>query len=311
MADDDARKLFVAGLSDSIDEGVLRDLFTGIGATSVEVNIPRDRATGRPRGFAFVTLGTADEASKARTELDGSLQAGRSIAVRAFRSEGRPEGGREGGPREERGGDGHGHGGGGGHGHGGGGGHGNEERTLYVRNLPYESTREEVAELFKSMGVNDIDRVHLPVGPDGRGKGFGFVTLRNATAAQAAIPMLHNASLRGRTIVANIARAREDRERDRAMMPSGGPMPGGGMGFPRGDFARGDAAFPPRGGDGRRDPRRFEGRGGSDSEEGAAANKNKKGKRRGAATNERDRRRRDEGLRSPRGRAEIDDWDED
>lgn len=298
MADDDARKLFVAGLSDAVTEEVLRGLFSATGATSIEVNVPRDRATGRPRGFAFVTLGTAEEAAKARNELDGSLQGGRSIAVRPFRSDGP-------GPREHSGGDTHSHSGGHSGGHSGA---GSEERTLYVRNLPYESTREEVAELFKSAGVGDIERVHLPVGPDGRGKGFGFVTLRSAAAAQAALPSLQNLSLRGRAVVANIARAREDR--DRSLPPPSRDM---NSTFPRGGgdpYARPDAV-PQRGGEGRRDPRRFEVRPGGD-EESAARNSNKKGKRRGSSTgSERDRRRRDEGLRSPRGRASIDDWDDD
>jgi len=285
MADDDARKLFVAGLSDSITEEALKGLFHGTGASSVEANIPRDRLTGRARGFAFVTLGSAEEAAKARTELDGSLQSGRPIAVRPFRAEGATGGG----GREER--------------PSGGGGGNQEERTLYVRNLPYECTREDVTELFKASGVTDIDRVHLPVGLDGRGKGFGFVTLRNAAAAQAALPSLQNLSLKNRPVVVNIARAREDRDRDRtAFVPGGGGM-------------RGDVPPPPpfaRGGDGRRDNRHFgsparEG-GGGESEEAAA--KNKKSKARGTG-NDRDRRRRDEGLNSPRGRKQISDWDDD
>jgi RNA recognition motif-containing protein len=294
MADDDARKLFVAGLSDSVTEEVLRELFLSTGATSAEVNVPRDRATGRPRGFAFVTLGSSEEAAKARSALDGTFQGGRSIAVRPFRADGP-------GGREDRGGGGGGGGGEGGHSHGHS--HSNEERTLYVRNLPYECTREEVAELFKSCGVSDIDRVHLPVGPDGRAKGFGFVTLRNAAAAQAALPQLQNASLRGRGIVVNIARAREDRDRDRSMAPpSMREMP----------------PAPPvsRGGDGRRDPRRFEagardGAGGEEETGDRSAAKGKKAKKRGGGSNDRDRRRRDEGLRSPRGRAELGDWDDD
>jgi RNA recognition motif-containing protein len=265
-------------------------LFAGTGATSVEVNIPRDRMTGRPRGFAFVTLGSAEEAAKARSELDGSLQGGRSMAVRPFTAEGGGGGG--GGPREPRPAR---------------DGQGQEERTLYVRNLPYECTRDDVAEVFKAAGVTEIDRIHLPVGLDGRGKGFGFVTLRNAAAAQGALPQLQNLSLRNRPISVNIARAREDRDRDRS---SFGP-PGGGGGGMR------DMPPPPpfsRGGEGRRDGHRFDGgarggsgEGGDDESRGGGANK-KKGKQRGG---ERERHRRDEGMNSPRGRKQITDWDDD
>ena len=81
MTSEDARKLFVAGLSESIDENVLRDLFEGTGTTIVSISLPRDRATGRPRGFGFVTLATEDEADRARGVLDGTIQGGRAIST--------------------------------------------------------------------------------------------------------------------------------------------------------------------------------------------------------------------------------------
>src|SRR5689334_16323412 len=87
MATEDARKLFVAGLPESITEDVLRQLFEATGGKVVEVSLPRERATGKVRGFGFVTLATSDEANKARGVLDGSFQAGRSISVRPFSSE--------------------------------------------------------------------------------------------------------------------------------------------------------------------------------------------------------------------------------
>src|SRR3954469_18629566 len=86
-ATEDARKLFVAGLPESISEDVLRQLFEATGGKVVDVSLPRDRATGRPRGFGFVTFSTSDEAIAARDKLDGSLQAGRAISVRPFSSE--------------------------------------------------------------------------------------------------------------------------------------------------------------------------------------------------------------------------------
>src|SRR5215210_5096615 len=94
---EDSRKLFVAGLPDSITEDVLRQLFEATGGNVVEVSLPKDRATGRPRGFGFVTLATNEEANSARGSLDGSFQGGKSISVRPFqaeppRREGRPMG---------------------------------------------------------------------------------------------------------------------------------------------------------------------------------------------------------------------------
>src|SRR5208282_3589773 len=134
MANEEA-KLFVAGLPDSVSEDVLKQLFEATGGTVVNVSLPKDRATGRPRGFGFVTLSTPAEAQAARDALDGSMQAGKSISVRPFQAE-PPRGGiggpgaGPGGPRTYGSGPGAGPrpmGGGGGPG-----GPGAPDRTLYV-----------------------------------------------------------------------------------------------------------------------------------------------------------------------------------
>src|SRR6185295_5281236 len=100
MATEDARKLFVAGLPESITEDALREVFEATGGKITDVSLPRDRATGRVRGFGFVTFSTSEEAATARDSLDGSLQGGRPISVRPFSSE-PPR--REGGAPPERG----------------------------------------------------------------------------------------------------------------------------------------------------------------------------------------------------------------
>src|SRR5258706_4365378 len=135
MANEGARKLFVAGLAGSITEDVLRTLFEATGGTVSEISLPKDRATGRPRGFGFVTLSTSDEAQAARDSLDGSIQAGKSISVRPFQAEPpKREPGMAAGPR----------------GPGGSAGPmaGAPDRTLYVGNLPYDITQEEVETLI-------------------------------------------------------------------------------------------------------------------------------------------------------------------
>src|SRR6218665_3220177 len=75
-------KLFVAGLPDSVSESVLKQLFEATGGTVVDIKVPKHHDTGRPRGFAFVTLSSPEEAQAAREALDGSMQAGKSISVR-------------------------------------------------------------------------------------------------------------------------------------------------------------------------------------------------------------------------------------
>jgi nucleolin len=191
MSTEDERKLFIAGLPDSITEEVLRQLFEATGGTVVNVTLPKHRDTGRPRGFGFVTLSSAQEAMSARDALDGSMQAGRPISVRPFSSE-PPRGARTegGGPSAQA---------------------QTGDRTLYVGNLPYDASQQDIEELFAQNGAGPVVRVHLPVGPDGRMRGFGFVTLGSADAAVSAITSLRDADLRGRKLMINIAHARGER----------------------------------------------------------------------------------------------------
>jgi nucleolin len=216
MATEDARKLFVAGLPDTITEDVLRQLFEATGGTVVDVSIPRDRATGRPRGFGFVTLATSEEAASARDSLDGTFQAGKSISVRPFQAE--P-------PRREA---------------------GNTtpppgatrpsfppgpfaatapDRTLYVGNLPYDCAQEEIETLINATGAGAIARVNLPIDADGRKRGFGFVTMESAEVARAAMDALRTAELRGRRLVINIAHPKGDRPARPDGPPSGPRAP--------------------------------------------------------------------------------------
>src|SRR5258708_39525614 len=77
-------KLFVGNLSFSTTENDLEDLFSEYG-TMAEVGLVTDRATGRSRGLAFVTMCNADEAQAAISALDGKDFAGRNIADKEAR----------------------------------------------------------------------------------------------------------------------------------------------------------------------------------------------------------------------------------
>ena len=97
-------KLFVGNLSFNTTENDLQDAFAAFG-TVTEANLMMDRATGRPRGFAFVTMSTPEEAQKAISEMNGKQLDGRALTVNVARPrEERPAGG-GGGRREFRGGD--------------------------------------------------------------------------------------------------------------------------------------------------------------------------------------------------------------
>jgi len=104
-------KLYVGNLSFKTTEDELRSAFGQFGSVT-DVYVAMDKMTGRPRGFAFVTMGTAEEAKSAAEKMNGTDLGGRQLTVNEAR------------PKEDRPGGGFGGGGGGGRGFGGGGGGG-------------------------------------------------------------------------------------------------------------------------------------------------------------------------------------------
>src|SRR6266498_2880440 len=114
-------KLFVGNLSFNTTENALHDAFAAHGIV-VEANLMVDRMSGRPRGFAFVTMGSPEEAQKAIEAMNGKQLDGRALTVNVARPREERPGGGGGGRREFRGGG----GGGGGRGGSGGGGGGRD-----------------------------------------------------------------------------------------------------------------------------------------------------------------------------------------
>ncbi len=108
-----SNKLFVGNLSFNTTENDLQDAFAAFG-TVVEANLMMDRMSGKPRGFAFVTMSSPDEAQKAIEGMNGKEVDGRALTVNVARPrEERPSGGGGGGGgRREYGGGGGGGGGG-------------------------------------------------------------------------------------------------------------------------------------------------------------------------------------------------------
>lgn len=87
--------------------------------------------------------------------------------------------------------------------------------TIYVGNLSYQATQEDVTDVFKEYG--GVKRVQLPTDREtGRMRGFGFVEMESDAEEEAAIADLDGAEWMGRTLRVNKARPREDRR------PSGG-----------------------------------------------------------------------------------------
>ena len=92
-------------------------------------------------------------------------------------------------------------------------------QRIYVGNLPFSATEDQVRQLFSSYG--EVLSCSLPTDRDtGRPRGFGFVEMEGADA-QKAIDALNGTDMGGRTLTVNQAREREDR----------GPRGGGGGGY--------------------------------------------------------------------------------
>ena len=103
---------------------------------------------------------------------------------------------------------------------------------IYVGNLPFSATSENLNELFSKFG--QVDSAKIVMDRDtGRSKGFGFVEMSDASEADAAIEKLNGADFGGRSLTVNEARPMEPR--------TGGF--GGGRGGDRGGDRGGRGGF--------------------------------------------------------------------
>jgi RNA recognition motif-containing protein len=83
------------------------------------------------------------------------------------------------------------------------------ESKLYVGNLPYTATEEELKTLFEQAGTVTSVAV-IKDRETGRSKGFAFVEMSTSEEAQKAISTLHGQMLGGRDLRVSIARPREE-----------------------------------------------------------------------------------------------------
>mmetsp|Transcript_30133 Transcript_30133/g.72822 ORF Transcript_30133/g.72822 Transcript_30133/m.72822 type:complete len:489 (+) Transcript_30133:70-1536(+) len=160
---------------------------------------------GRSKGCGIVEFSSPEGAQKAMEELNDSELKGRSIFVR----EDREKGGGHGGGQGMREGDGGYQGGwnrdGGGGGDGGGRGGNQGNLSVYVGNLAYETSWQDLKDHMRAAG--NVDKADVLQSNDGRSKGCGIVLYQKSHEAARAIRELQNTELNGRPIF-----VREDRE---------------------------------------------------------------------------------------------------
>ena len=86
--------------------------------------------------------------------------------------------------------------------------------NIYVSNLAYSATDDDLRQLFESYG--DVDKINVITDRDtGRSKGFGFVEMPDSNAAKTAIAKLQGTELAGRALTVNEAKPREPRREPR------------------------------------------------------------------------------------------------
>jgi len=119
-------------------------------------------------------------------------------------------------------------------------------RRLYVGNLPYKATDEDLTTLFSSAGAVASARVMRDMAT-GRARGFGFIEMASDEAAQKAIEQFNEYEMDGRKLVVNEAKPKTE--------GGGRGFGGGGGGFGRGGNQGGGGDDFGGGAGGRREPR--------------------------------------------------------
>ncbi|WZZ66089.1 hypothetical protein YC2023_077459 [Brassica napus] len=181
-------KLFVGNLSFDVDSAQLAQLFESAGTVEM-VEVIYDKATGRSRGFGFVTMSTAAEVEAAAQQFNGYEFEGRPLRVNAGPPPPKREESFSRGPRS--------------------GGYGSSDR-VYVGNLSWGVDDMALESLFSQQGKVVEARV-IYDRDTGRSKGFGFVTLGSPQEVTRAINSLNGADLDGRQIRVSEAEARPPR----------------------------------------------------------------------------------------------------
>ena len=106
--------------------------------------------------------------------------------------------------------------------------------NIYVANIPWKASEEELKTLFAEYGEVTSAKIVIDKFTQ-RSRGFGFIEMKDDTAGRNAINELNGADFMGKNLVVNEARPRTE---GGPRTGGGGNRGGGGGGFRRGDFNR-------------------------------------------------------------------------
>jgi len=121
-------------------------------------------------------------------------------------------------------------------------------KNIYVGNLPYDTTGDDLVELFTQYGAVTSGQVIIDKF-NGRSRGFGFVEMAQDDEAQAAIDALNGSPFGSRPLTVNEARPREERSGGGSGGSGGGRGGYGGGGGGRGGYGGGGGGYGGGGGD--------------------------------------------------------------
>ena len=203
------REIFVGNLAFTTTDASVRNRFKKYGEIT---NLKMPMKNGRPAGIAFVEFATPAAAKKAMDAENGADLDGRNLKVNY--SGDKPAGGDNNfGSRSFS--------------QGRGGGEGGESSTIFVGNLSFKTTQNSLSSFFSECG--DIKDVRIPMGDDGRPRGFAHVEFESPEAAKKALEY-NGENLDGRELRLDLSQAKGG---------SGGRGGRGGFGGGRGGFGGG------------------------------------------------------------------------
>jgi RNA recognition motif-containing protein len=120
-------------------------------------------------------------------------------------------------------------------------------KNIYVGNLPYDTTGQDLEQLFQTYGTVTSGQVIIDKF-SGRSRGFGFVEMANDDESQAAIDALNGTPYGGRPLTVNEARPREERGGGGRGGYGGGGGGGRGYGGGGGGYGGGGGGYAGEGG---------------------------------------------------------------
>ena len=184
-------KLFVANLGWSVSENDLFNIFSDCGEV-LAVKIPVRREDGRSRGFAFIEMGSSEDANRALQQLNNMMLYNRPISVvlqdENYAANRQQTGDYAHRPAMD-----------GGYGGHQGGGNPEPNNKLFIRNVNSMVSEEELSRLFQQAG--DVTAVKIPIDREtGMARGFAFVEMATTEEAQAAINQLDASTVNGQII---------------------------------------------------------------------------------------------------------------